>query len=220
MGQISNELDEKLRELRQLIPRLPWGHKGQLRSTVRLLRALSKDIRKTERRRRHRYTKQKEIRAIIEKTCKRCGFPKLGSKIPFTFNKRYTDSLGAAGGGAIEFSTLLWARATPEQRKQVIIHEVCHVLAEEKYGDTIKPHGEEWQSMMRIAGTQPLIYHEVDNDDLYKPQKRFNIRCLSCNAIIRISKNKRTRLKNGKQYPCKKCRKLLTAKALKGTRCQ
>ncbi len=190
MGKLSNNLSKCVR---RFLPRIPWYSQK-------------------------RYLKDAEIRSLIVKTCRRCGFPKLGEKIPVSFNKRYTSSFGAAWGEEVEFSGPLWGLATADQRRQVIIHETCHVLTDKKHGGALHPHGKEWKAMMLLAGAEPLTCHEVDITDLYKPQKRYTIRCQSCSTKISITQNKRTRIKNGKVYPCEKCEGPITAADLKATK--
>ncbi len=219
MGQISTELYKGLKALYDLVPKLPWGHKAQLRSALKAVEGIGEEVHETEHRRKEQYAKSTEIRATIAKTCAKCGYPKLGKTIPFTFNKRFTDSFGAAGSGAVEFSGPLWGRATPKQRKQVIIHETCHVLSEEKYGENIKPHGQEWEEMMELAGAEPIIYHDVDNEDLYRPQRCYAIRCKSCAHEDTITQNMRTRILNGSQHFCRQCKTPTKPAALKDLEC-
>ena len=55
------------------------------------------------------------------------------------WNNRFKSRMGDAlylrsGVGRIRLSTFLWPRATHEQRRITVIHEVCHLICRHLYG--------------------------------------------------------------------------------------
>lgn len=94
------------------------------------------------------------------------------------WNNRFTNRLGDAkvvygNSGRVRFSsTGLWLRATPEQRREVIYHEVAHILGVLTLKG--KPgHNREWREMMRRFGYAPKRCHSINREGLRrKRQKR------------------------------------------------
>lgn len=39
--------------------------------------------------------------------------------------------------------------------REIVWHEVAHVVVWDRYGNTVKPHGSEWMELMRAAGIEP-----------------------------------------------------------------
>lgn len=70
------------------------------------------------------------------------------------------------------FSIPLWLRATESERRQTVIHEVCHLVAAHEAhlaGRKVSsPHGREWKAVMRRAGVTPKRCHNVNNKGLGK----------------------------------------------------
>ena len=66
----------------------------------------------------------------------------------------------------VRFSIPLWPRATEEERKETVVHEICHlVAAHEAFLEKRKisnKHGYEWQSLMRKAGVEPEEKHRIN----------------------------------------------------------
>lgn len=88
--------------------------------------------------------------------CRRWGVPGLDEQVSVRFSSRVTASLG---------------RCTPAKRSirlnpalaggprafllEVVCHELAHVAAYELFGAGIRPHGCEWQGLMRQVGYRP-----------------------------------------------------------------
>jgi predicted SprT family Zn-dependent metalloprotease len=70
------------------------------------------------------------------------------------------------------FSIPLWVRATEEDRRQTVIHEVCHLVAAHEAhlaGRKVSSaHGYEWKAVMRRAGVRPKRCHNVSTKGLGK----------------------------------------------------
>jgi predicted SprT family Zn-dependent metalloprotease len=83
------------------------------------------------------------------------------------WNERLTTTAGRAflRGGRIELNPVLLGRA-PDQLPMVLTHEAAHIAAFRLFGANIQPHGRHWRSLMRLAGHEPAVTHDIPVDDL------------------------------------------------------
>lgn len=103
-----------------------------------------------------KYCRSEEINEVIKNTCKVLGHPGYEKKITWTWERRLTATLGyATGATEIKFSAALWLSLTDDKRRNVIVHEVCHLFVEKLYGhgkDTeqgkVTGHGKHWKDLM------------------------------------------------------------------------
>jgi predicted SprT family Zn-dependent metalloprotease len=93
--------------------------------------------------------------------------------VQIKWSKRMTRCAGIARPRifTITLSTHLWARATAEQRRMVVIHEACHIIVERwaiQHGYRSSHHGRRWQLAMLACGLPPEPYHEINVGGLAK----------------------------------------------------
>jgi len=128
------------------------------------------------------------------------------------WNPRFTSKMGSARIKAlaremsVRFSMPLWPRATPKERRETTVHEVCHIVAYQiawEQGEKIQPHGPEWQALMLRCGVQPERTHSVDNKGLSK-RKRINVSC-GCQTID-VTPYVAGRMAAGVTYRCRRCK--------------
>lgn len=120
------------------------------------------------------YKKIEECRELVRWAFKRMGHPYLCDKINISFNKRFTRRMGDASfiTKQIRLSgSELWARATPEQRRQTIIHEACHIV-QALLSPSERPHGPVWRQLMVKCGLEPKRCHSVSRAGLKRNYKR------------------------------------------------
>jgi len=147
-----------------------------------------------------------DIQKIIEETCKTCGTTELSEKIFWQF-KPIACRLGQATyyfklkSGLLDFNSLLWERADEQTKYETVIHEVCHIIAPYRFG-RIKPHGIEWQFMMRLNKLEPKRCHSVDVSDIRKKRRQQATCFCGPREISTIVFNK---IKKGYSYRCRKC---------------
>lgn len=118
--------------------------------------------------------------------------------------------MGAATPAGIELSAPLWSRATPAQRRQTIVHEVCHLVAGLGHG-----HGPCWRAAMRHCGLVPLRYHSVDRTGLVRRTRHVRVYCgcvtsLERSALRLVSAARATKMRRGWRYVCRRCRQDLS----------
>ena len=92
---------------------------------------------------------------------------------------------------------------------ETVPHEVAHVVAFTKHGACIRPHGAEWQAVMRHFGVEPSRCHRYDVSKLRtRSLQRFLYRC-GC-GTHQISSIRHNRIcRQGTVYLCRRCRQPL-----------
>lgn len=76
--------------------------------------------------------------------------------------------------------------------EEILCHELAHIAAVHKYGESISPHGQEWQSLVRQAGFEPNIRMHVSSSKIIQVSKRqFKHKCPICFSE-RIAKTRMT----------------------------
>jgi SprT protein len=130
-------------------------------------------------------------------------------------SKREAAQLAARGEPTqfrIRFSKKLWPRASEKERYETVVHEVCHLVAfhmAAMASKRIKPHGPEWQSLMRECGAAPDRCHDIDNSDLRrKPKNRVHATC-GCEKGHYLTPYKAGLVAAGYLYTCRACRQSL-----------
>jgi predicted SprT family Zn-dependent metalloprotease len=125
--------------------------------------------------------------------------------VSVSFNDRFTSKGGDASWSKkrIRLSSPLWPRMSDKDRYQIIVHEACHIVAFQKHGIYISPHGKEWKQAMRQCGLNPDRCHSVDTTGLRRRMPRYPFTC-ACQTHM-ISKIKRNRFFRGIMYRCYHC---------------
>ena len=108
----------------------------------------------------------------------------------------------------IKLNRVLFVQNTDAFEQQVIPHEVAHLVCYQKFGH-VKPHGEEWRSVMRnIYKLTPAVTHKFDVTNV--GMKEFSYKC-ECAMGVMLSAIRHNKVLRGtQQYRCQKCRSLLT----------
>lgn len=152
---------------------------------------------------------EQEINSWIAQTLSRVGMKHL--KIGWSWNKRHYDiGLAFSKECRIEFSEPLWAKATPAERYETVVHEVCHITADRRHGKRCI-HGPEWRDEMRLAGfPNPQRCHDVDAGITRKKQQRIKAQC-GCGAVTSVGPTQAQRIQRGQQsYHCTRCKDKVT----------
>jgi SprT protein len=109
----------------------------------------------------------------------------------------------------IRYNTTLLGLHPTQFVAETVPHEVAHVVAFVKHGPRIRPHGPEWQAVMRHFGVEPSRCHRYDVSRLRtRSLQRFLYRC-SC-GTHEISSIRHNRIRReGTVYLCRRCRQPL-----------
>jgi len=95
-------------------------------------------------------------------------------------------------------------RENPEDfLRQTVAHEVAHLVAYQHFGGKIRPHGQEWQSIMReVYQLVPQRCHQYKVTQ--KPRKGYLYRC-NCSEDLVFSARRHALVKQGRRYRCLRC---------------
>ncbi|WP_334014427.1 SprT family zinc-dependent metalloprotease [Alteromonas sp. S167] len=105
----------------------------------------------------------------------------------------------------INFHPVLFKENTEAFLTDVVPHEISHLLVWQLFGK-VKPHGNEWQSIMRgVFNREPNTTHSFDTKSAVKT---FAYQC-QCNTYS-LSTRRHNNVRKGTQYRCKRCNQILT----------
>jgi SprT protein len=108
----------------------------------------------------------------------------------------------------VRFNHFMYSQNPSEFLNTVIPHEVAHIVVFQIYGNSVKPHGREWQAvMLKVYGIQPSRTHTFD---VPKPKLSYEYYCI-CNKH-QFTKQRHNRAQKGVEYICKLCRSTLKFK--------
>lgn len=157
-----------------------------------------------------------EIRAEVERACRACGVPEMAAKIVVSWNGRFTARMGDArwdrrrGQGLIRLSVPLWPKASREEQRETVIHEVCHVIADAVYHGNMG-HGPKWQRMMKLCGyPEARRCHAVDREAIRaRRQQQQVLAACGCPDGVQLGPVQARRLRAGVAYHCRRCRQVV-----------
>ena len=127
------------------------------------------------------------------------------------FNDRLLATFGDANKSTntIRISTKIWRTATQAQRREVVMHEYCHLADWVKYRGW--GHGRGWRHLMRTCGLEPKVYHTITCPELQERRSRqvkFEASC-GCRKH-QISKQRYNKMLLGTMnYRCVYCKQRL-----------
>lgn len=104
------------------------------------------------------------------------GWRVLDPVVKVVWNEKLTTTAGRAfqRNGRIELNPTLLAKA-PDQLAMVLTHEAAHIAAFRLFGANLPAHGRHWRSLMRLAGHEPAVTHDIPVDDV-RPARRAVVR--------------------------------------------
>ena len=120
------------------------------------------------------------------------------------------DLRGQAAGQAngrrnlIRFNRELAERYSNEFVAQTVPHELAHLVAFQKFGGSIRPHGREWQAVIVALGAEPRRTHCYEVTPTRK-LKRFFYQCHCPDAEYQLTAIRHNRIQRGHVYICKRC---------------
>ncbi|MEN8180113.1 MAG: SprT-like domain-containing protein [Pseudomonadota bacterium] len=108
----------------------------------------------------------------------------------------------------IRFNPAILMRNRDKFLSQTLPHEVAHLVARRLHGAKIRPHGQEWQAVMRFFGADPVRCHNYAMDGVQPRKMRlFAYRC-GCRQH-QLSAIRHNRILKGQTYLCRHCGKSL-----------
>ena len=112
----------------------------------------------------------------------------------------------------IRYNPFIFARYFEHGLQVTVPHEVAHYVTDRVYGlPHVRPHGGEWQSIMRQLGVEPRATAYFDLSGLpIRRQRRFTYQC-DCDTH-ELSACRHNRVNQGRaRYHCRQCGSVLVA---------
>jgi SprT protein len=104
----------------------------------------------------------------------------------------------------IRFNRELLARNGERFLHQTVPHEVAHLVVFRLFGPGARPHGAEWQAIMRLFGAEPERCHDYDVEGIQTRRlRRYHYRC-ACRSHL-LSSIRHNRVLRGQTYRCLAC---------------
>ncbi|UVJ42933.1 SprT family zinc-dependent metalloprotease [Pseudomonas sp. LS1212] len=108
----------------------------------------------------------------------------------------------------LRFNPQLYRENREDFLKQTVAHEVAHLVAHQLFGDSIAPHGEEWQLIMRgVYELPPLRCHNYAVKR--RSVTRYIYRCPCDGSDFAFSAQRHGLVHQGRRYLCRRCRHTL-----------
>lgn len=111
----------------------------------------------------------------------------------------------------IRYNPYIFAKYFEDNLENTVPHEVAHYVADILYGiKNIRPHGLEWQHIMRQFGVEAKVHCDYDLHGIPQRQhRRFTYQCL-CNTY-QITTRRHNMIQQGKRlYKCPGCNSKIT----------
>lgn len=158
-----------------------------------------------------------KLSEVAIQTCQILGVPQFVEMIDVVISHKMQTSLATASmkrnGDKREYilkiNERLWIRASDEEKRNTLIHEICHLVEFYNYDKiqrTRAGHGPVWESYMRKCGLNPYCerFHNVYCHDLKRAQHKWDASCLCGKHKISTTKARRI-MENRQQYICRRC---------------
>lgn len=108
----------------------------------------------------------------------------------------------------LRFNSVLYQQNREHFLKQTVAHEVAHLVAHQMFGGRIRPHGEEWQLIMR--GVYELTPDRCHTYEIARrPVNRFIYRCRCEGQDFSFTAQRHALVSRGRRYFCRRCRATL-----------
>ena len=153
---------------------------------------------------------ERRTTALLQQSRRGFGMPIPTPEVRFDLRGKSAGQLRMAEGKTwqIRYNLALLTREPEAFLAQTIPHEVAHLVAFAIHGRGIRPHGEEWQAMMRHFGVEPRRCHSFAVDDLTARRlRRFDYHC-GCRTH-QLTSTRHHRVLRGQRYRCAACRAVL-----------
>lgn len=109
------------------------------------------------------------------------------------------------GENLLRFNAQLYRENREDFLRQTVAHEVAHMVAHEVFGSRIRPHGEEWQLIMR--GVYQLPPHRCHNYAVARRRTtRYVYRCQCPDQQFPFTAQRHALVGKGRRYLCRRCR--------------
>lgn len=112
------------------------------------------------------------------------------------------------GQNLLRFNAQLYRENREDFLRQTVAHEVAHLIAHALYGRHIRPHGVQWQALMReVFDLQPARCHAYPV--ARRRQRSYIYLCACPQREFPFTPQRHALVQRGRGYLCKSCRQPL-----------
>lgn len=122
--------------------------------------------------------------------------------------KGYNAGTATPQKNLLRFNAELFVNNQQHFLQQTVPHEVAHLVAYQLYGLAIKPHGKEWQQIMRQVYQLPA--ERCHHYQVARKQTTYYRYQCPCDAEHLLTIRRHNSIKKGVKYICKKCKGVLS----------
>lgn len=131
-------------------------------------------------------------------------------------NRAGTAQYSRSGNHELRFNRKILMENSDEFIEDTVPHEFAHLITYALYGTDrdykghrkVKPHGTQWQRVMRLLGYKPTRCHNFDVKPARKVARKYEYSC-SC-QVHKLTAIRHNKIKSGRSYyNCNRCGKKL-----------
>jgi SprT protein len=114
------------------------------------------------------------------------------------------------GNKWIRYNPYIFAKYFDDNLRHTVPHEVAHYVIDQVYGQQhVRPHGEEWQALMRSMCVEPRRTCNYDLQGVPLRQQNYHNYVCAC-ASHQLTRRRHNRIvRDGIRYYCRKCKQAL-----------
>ncbi len=142
-------------------------------------------------------------------------FPRIGSLgLTYEFSSRLRTTAGYAYSRRRHITLNYYMlKSECDKFDATIAHEIAHVVADAVYGG-INKHNSNWRYVFGLSGYPVNRCHNYESSVRNK-RTRLKFNCVGCGKTLFITKNIRTKIRNGHGRVCKTCKCIIDVYATK-----
>lgn len=107
----------------------------------------------------------------------------------------------------LRFNAQLYRENREHFLRQTVAHEVAHLVAHQRFGAGIRPHGNEWQQiMLKVYGLPAERCHSYE---VRRRQRPYLYRCQCPDGEFPFTPQRHALVLRGRSYLCRRCRATL-----------
>jgi SprT protein len=154
---------------------------------------------------------EEHTRSLLLQAGQRFGFAPPRLAVRFDLRGKTAGMVKFQRGKAdyvVRYNPRLLAENRDDFLTQTVPHEVAHVVTNHLFGPRSKPHGAQWQAVMRFFGAEPKRCHGYDvSGTPARRLRRFDYHC-ACRTH-RLTSIRHNRIQAGATYLCRHCGQVL-----------
>ncbi len=127
------------------------------------------------------------LRSYLESCLRLWQLDELAPEIDMRLSRRMTRTIGSANPAKNRITLAAWLFEQPQAIiDEVLCHEAAHLVVHYLHGVGLRPHGREWQALMRLAGMAPRVRIPLPNPPPMPAPRRRRRRSALARAAVAL----------------------------------